>query len=77
MLDGATRWTYGNIALYRTALFAELPRGEKLQILPLYRDWIARGWASGEVYTGVWANIGTTDELSKLDRALHQKRTAP
>ena len=50
VLDGAARWTYGNIALYRTALFAELPRREKLKILPLYRDWIARGWASGELY---------------------------
>jgi MurNAc alpha-1-phosphate uridylyltransferase len=70
VLDGAARWTYGNIALYRTALFAELPRREKLQMLPLYRDWIGRGWASGEIYTGAWANVGTADDLSRLDRAL-------
>ncbi|HEX8009484.1 MAG TPA: nucleotidyltransferase family protein [Casimicrobiaceae bacterium] len=74
VLGGAPRWTYGNIALYRTALFAELPRGEKLQMLPLYRDWIGRGWASGELYTGVWANIGTAADLSRLDRALLQEK---
>jgi N-acetyl-alpha-D-muramate 1-phosphate uridylyltransferase len=70
VLDGAARWTYGNIALYRTTLFAELPRGEKLQMLPLYRDWISRGWASGELYSGFWANVGTADDLTRLDRAL-------
>lgn len=77
VLDGAARWTYGNIALYRTALFAELPRRERLQILPLYRDWIARGWASGELFTGLWANVGTADELSRLDQALQHERTTP
>ncbi|TMH58224.1 MAG: hypothetical protein E6H55_14535 [Betaproteobacteria bacterium] len=69
-LDGASRLTFGNVALYRTSLFQELPRGEKLKILPLFRDWIGRGWASGELYTGVWANIGTPDELVRLDRQL-------
>jgi MurNAc alpha-1-phosphate uridylyltransferase len=71
-LDGASRLTFGNVALYRTALFRELPRREKLKILPLFRDWIGRGWASGELYTGIWANVGTPDELAQLDRHLHQ-----
>ena len=69
-LDSVSRLTFGNVALYRTSLFAELPRREKLKILPLFRDWISRGWASGELYTGVWANIGTPDELVRLDRQL-------
>ena len=77
VLDGAARCTYGNIALYRTALFAGLPRDQKLQMLPLYRTWIAQGWASGELYTGFWANVGTAADLDRLDRALHQERTAP
>ena len=55
--------TFGNIALYRSALFEALPRGEKIRMLPLYRDWIARGWVGGERYDGVWANVGTPDEL--------------
>jgi MurNAc alpha-1-phosphate uridylyltransferase len=75
-LEGADRKTYGNIGLYRTDLFAELPRGRMLQILPLYRDWIARGWVSAELYTGPWANVGTVDELSRLDRALRQQGLA-
>jgi len=68
--DGAPRLTFGNIALYRTSLFRELPRGERFKILPLYQDWIRRGWASGEIHTGLWANVGSPDELMRLDRLL-------
>ena len=59
--------TFGNIALYRSSLFEALPRGERIRMLPLYRDWIGRGWVSGERYDGVWANVGTPAELSELD----------
>ena len=76
-LDGADRSTYGNVGLYRMELFAELPPGKRLQILPLYRDWIARGWVSGELYTGPWANVGTAHELARLDRELRKKRFRP
>ena len=64
------RLTFGNIALYRTALFEGMPRGERLKILPLYRDWIARGWVSGERYDGGWTNVGTPAELKQLDERL-------
>jgi N-acetyl-alpha-D-muramate 1-phosphate uridylyltransferase len=56
--------------LYRTSLFRELPRGKKLKMLPFYRDWIARGWATGELFVGRWANVGTAAELASLDSAL-------
>jgi MurNAc alpha-1-phosphate uridylyltransferase len=72
-LDGAPRSTYGNIGLYDTALFRELPRGKKLQLLPLYRDWIGRGIVSGELYTGPWANVGTPDDLAALDAAFRTR----
>ena len=68
--DGAERTTFGNIALYRTSLFRQLPRGKKLRMLPFYRDWIARGWASGELFVGRWANVGTAAELASLDSEL-------
>ena len=67
---GAGKLTFGNIGLYDTALFRELPRGVKLQLLPLYHDWIARGWVSGERFDGPWANVGTPSDLAVLDRSL-------
>jgi MurNAc alpha-1-phosphate uridylyltransferase len=69
--NDAERMTFGNIALYRTSLFRELPRGKKLKMLPFWRDWIARGWASGELFVGRWANVGTAEELASLDSELH------
>ena len=76
-LDGAPRLTFGNIALYRSSLFRDLPRGEKAKILPLYQDWIGRGWASGELFTGRWANVGTRDELSRLETLLRAQPRTP
>ena len=68
--DGAERTTFGNIALYRTSLFRELPSGKKLKMLPFWCDWIARGWASGELFSGHWSNVGTAAELASLDSEL-------
>ncbi len=66
-LAAGPQLTFGNIALYRRTLFEALPRGERIRMLPLYRDWIGHGWVSGERYDGVWANIGTPAELTQLD----------
>lgn len=68
--DGSQRLTFGNIGIYDTALFRELPRGVKLKMLPLYHEWIRLGIVSGERYDGRWANIGTPGDLAALDRAL-------
>ncbi|HSU44255.1 MAG TPA: nucleotidyltransferase family protein [Casimicrobiaceae bacterium] len=70
VLDGGARLTFGNIGVYDTALFRGLPRGVKLKMLPLYRDWIGRRIVSGERYDGPWANIGTPADLAALDAAL-------
>ena len=67
---GKPRLTFGNIGLYDTALFRELPRGVKLKLLPLFLDWIARGWVSGERFDGPWANVGTAQDLAQLDQRL-------
>jgi len=69
-LGEARKMTFGNIGLYDTALFGELPRGAKLKLLPLFCDWITRGWVSGERFDGPWANVGTPAELDALDQEL-------
>ena len=76
-LAGAGKMTFGNIGLYDTALFGELPRGVKLKLLPLYLDWIARGWVSGERFDGPWSNVGTPEDLDALDRMLMRPQGEP
>jgi len=66
---GTTR-TYGNIGLFHTALFRELPRGVRLKLLPLLQEWIGQGRVSGEAYDGPWENVGTPADLARLDALL-------
>jgi MurNAc alpha-1-phosphate uridylyltransferase len=75
-LDGGPRLTFANIALYRTSLFRELARGQPLKMLPLYREWIAKRWVSGELYRGAWANVGTPTDLAELDAVLRAAQPA-
>jgi len=76
-LEGAERLTFGNIGVYDTALFRGLPRGVKLKMLPLYREWIAAGLVSGERYDGPWANVGTPADLAALDAGLRKWGAGP
>jgi MurNAc alpha-1-phosphate uridylyltransferase len=69
-LEGSARLTFGNIGVYDTALFRELPRGVKLKMLPLYQDWIRRDLVTGERYDGPWVNVGTPADLAALDATL-------
>lgn len=64
------RLTYGNIGIYDTALFRDLPRGVPLKLLPYLSGWIAEGRVSGQRYEGRWANVGTPADLAALDATL-------
>jgi MurNAc alpha-1-phosphate uridylyltransferase len=75
--DGPSRFTFSSLAVYDTALFRELPQGVKLKLLPLLHDWISRGLVSGELYEGPWANVGTPEELARLDRVLASPGAEP
>jgi MurNAc alpha-1-phosphate uridylyltransferase len=69
-LERQPRLTYASIGIYDTDLFRELPRGTKLKLLPYLQRWIADGRVSGETFAGMWANVGTPDDLAELDTAL-------
>ncbi|HYS62282.1 MAG TPA: nucleotidyltransferase family protein, partial [Paraburkholderia sp.] len=42
-LDAQPRFTFGNIGLYDTRMFRDLPRGTRRALRPYYRETIARG----------------------------------
>ncbi len=66
-LDAQPRLTFGSIGLYDTRMFRDLPRGTRRALSPYYRDTIGRGLASGELYEGLWENVGTPGQLQELD----------
>jgi MurNAc alpha-1-phosphate uridylyltransferase len=75
--DGASRQTYANIGIYDTALFRKLPQGTKQRLLPYLQRWIAEHLVSGEHYDGPWTNVGTREDLAKLDGDLRMRPPAP
>jgi N-acetyl-alpha-D-muramate 1-phosphate uridylyltransferase len=72
-LDSKPRLTFGSIGLYDTRMFRDLPHGTRRALSPYYRDTIARGLASGELYEGLWENVGTPGQLQELDRRLRTR----
>jgi MurNAc alpha-1-phosphate uridylyltransferase len=74
-LDAQPRLTFGSIGLYDTRMFRALPRGTRRALTPYYHDTVARGLASGELYEGLWDNIGTPAQLQALDDRLRPAST--
>jgi len=72
-LDGSPRYTFGNIGLYDTRMFRGLAPGERRALRPYYRETLAAGRASGEVFDGLWENVGTPVQLDALDRRLRER----
>ena len=50
--DGAPRWTFSGIGLYRPELFASVRPGDKAKLAPLLRAAMARGLVTGEITAG-------------------------
>ncbi|GGD90597.1 N-acetylmuramate alpha-1-phosphate uridylyltransferase MurU [Caballeronia grimmiae] len=72
-LDGEPRLTFGNIGLYDTRMFRDLAPGTRRALTPYYRETIAEGRATGELYAGRWENVGTPAQLQALDQELRQR----
>ncbi|HZW87247.1 MAG TPA: nucleotidyltransferase family protein [Gallionella sp.] len=66
----APKLTFSGIGIYQPVLFQTISRGSVVPLAPLLREQIACGKASGEHYTGLWADVGTPERLHKLDKQL-------
>ena len=63
--QGAPRWTYSGIGLYRPVLFHGCQPG-RFALLPLLQRAIARQRLHGQIYTGLWSDVGTVERLEAL-----------
>jgi MurNAc alpha-1-phosphate uridylyltransferase len=72
--DGAPRYTYSGVAVMDPSLVARVKAGEKAPLAPLLRDAAARGLLGGELYEGLWQDVGTIERLAELERYLREKR---
>ena len=69
-LDGAPRYTFGSIGVYDTRMFRDLLPGTRRALTPYYHDAIGARRATGELYSGLWENVGTPAQLEALDVVL-------
>lgn len=69
LATAAERYTFSGIGVYRPELFAERPPG-RFPLAPLLRAAMAEGRVSGELYRGLWMDIGTVERLAAYDQWL-------
>lgn len=62
-----TRLTYGNIAILHPKLFATCHPGV-FSFVPMLVDAMRAGRVGGELYEGVWHNVGTLAQLDALNQ---------
>jgi MurNAc alpha-1-phosphate uridylyltransferase len=68
--DGAPRHTFANIGVYRPEMFDGIVPGERARLGPLLHAYAAKGLVGGELYNGMWENVGTPDQLEALNAPL-------
>jgi MurNAc alpha-1-phosphate uridylyltransferase len=72
----APRYTYTGMALIDPALVAPVRAGAKAPLAPLLRAAADAGRLSGELYRGLWRDIGTAERLAELDGLLRARTRA-
>jgi MurNAc alpha-1-phosphate uridylyltransferase len=69
----AARYTYAGVSVVSPALVAGVKAGDKAQLAPLLRAAAERGEVSGELFDGLWQDIGTLERLAALEAHLNEK----
>jgi MurNAc alpha-1-phosphate uridylyltransferase len=72
--DPAPRYTYAGVAVMAPALVDPVTPGEKAPLAPLLYDAVARGLLGGELYEGLWQDVGTVERLAELEKLLRENR---
>jgi MurNAc alpha-1-phosphate uridylyltransferase len=73
LTDSGERYTYANIGVLRPEFFAGCQAG-KFPLAPLMFEWIRKNRVSGELFRGVWHNVGTPQQLQLIDQEASAQR---
>jgi MurNAc alpha-1-phosphate uridylyltransferase len=75
LVDGKVRtaadppWTFSGMALYRPELFEGEGQG-RFPLAPLLFAAADRGQLGGEIYRGIWEDVGTVERLVRLNERI-------
>lgn len=70
----AVRHTFSGMGAYHPALFDGIARGARARLADRLIAAMAQRQVTGELYRGLWQDVGTPERLAALDRALRAAR---
>ena len=62
----APRYTYAGVAVVSPSMVADVRAGDKAPLGPLLRKAAGEGKLSGELFRGLWTDVGTAERLAEL-----------
>jgi MurNAc alpha-1-phosphate uridylyltransferase len=68
--EASPRYTYAGVALMKPSLVAPVRPGDKAPLAPLLYEAARRGLLGGELYQGLWQDVGTIERLAELEAQL-------
>lgn len=66
--EGDAPLTFAGIAVYHPDFFAGVSPDQPAPLLPLFLDGMTKGLVTGEVFTGLWLDVGTVERLEHAGR---------
>ncbi len=63
-------YTWASVGVFRTSLFAAMPKRKPFTLLKHFQAWAGARRMKGEVFDGVWENLGTPREFAALNARL-------
>ncbi len=72
LLDGESRYTYSGLSILRPELFCNSEPG-RFSLAPLLRHAAACDQLGGELFDGMWSDVGTPERHASLDARLTQQ----
>lgn len=72
--EGTPRYTYSGVAVMSPQLVRSVRRGDKAPLAPLLRSAAHEHRASGELFEGLWQDVGTAERLAELEAQLRARQ---
>ena len=68
VLNSENLHTFSGIAVYHPRLFNSLKKGVRMQLLPLLKTSISNSLIKGELFKGMWSDVGTPKRLALINK---------
>jgi MurNAc alpha-1-phosphate uridylyltransferase len=70
---GTPRYTYAGVAVMSPRLVESVKRGDKAPLAPLLRAGADQRLITGELFGGLWQDVGTLERLAELEKQLSSR----